>query len=314
MTVVLTTALVSVPSAALSERRGMGQLRALQESFRLISKEVKPAVVNVSSVRIVEAHGFMPGMDPFFRDDPFFGPLFKEFFGDRFRVPRGYREGPRKLRQQGLGSGFIIDPRGYIITNRHVIQRADEIVVTLDAKKKFKAKVVGADEKTDVAVIKIDGRRFPIARLGSSEKLQVGDWVLAIGNPLGLAKTVTAGIVSAKGRKNLGYFDYEDFIQTDAAINPGNSGGPLVNIDGEVVGINTAIMSKDGGYMGIGFAIPVDLAKKVAHAIISGKRYHAARPEEPDRRDFRGRQRAVPQPRLPPEFYHYRDRHRGDDI
>jgi serine protease Do len=163
------------------------------------------------------------------------------------------------------------------VTNRHVIRGADEILVTLEAKKQHKARLVAADSKTDVAIIKIEGGPFPHVKLGSAKTLEVGDWVLAIGNPFGLMKTVTAGIVSAKGRSDMGILDYEDFIQTDAAINPGNSGGPLVNIDGQVVGMNTAILSRSGGgYMGIGFAIPVDIIRKVVDVATTAKQPLAA--------------------------------------
>ncbi|MGO8881159.1 MAG: trypsin-like peptidase domain-containing protein [Desulfomonilaceae bacterium] len=232
----------------------------LQESFRAVAKNVRPAVVNISSVRIVQAQEEGPALDPFFENHPF-----REFFGDDFfkrffGAPRG---GGGRMRQHGLGSGFIFDSRGYILTNRHVIKGADEIIVTLEGKKKFKAKVIAADPKTDVAILKIDGKDFPHVVLGNSSTLEVGDWVLAIGNPFGLTQTMTAGIVSAKGRNDMGILDYEDFIQTDAAINPGNSGGPLVNIDGQVIGMNTAILSRSGGYMGIGFAIPINLMKQV---------------------------------------------------
>jgi len=241
-------------------------LRALQESFRAVSKSVKPAVVNVSTVRIVGETRFGPDLDPFFENHPF-----REFFGDEFfRRFFSSPGGTRRLRQQGLGSGFIVDPRGYIVTNRHVINGADEIQVTLDGKKKYKARVVYADPKTDVAIIKIDGNNnFPVARLGDPNTLEVGDFVLAIGNPLGLMQTVTSGIVSAKGRSGLGITDVEDFIQTDAAINVGNSGGPLVNIDGQVVGMNTAIASRSGGSIGIGFAIPANVLKQVLNVALT---------------------------------------------
>lgn len=242
--------------------------RELQDSFRSVVKAVKPAVVNVSAVKHITARQGVPEMDPFFENHPF-----REFFGDElfrrfFHVPGG----TRKFKQQGLGSGFIFDPRGYILTNRHVIRGADEIVVTLESNKKLNARVVGADPKTDVAIIKIEGNNFPYARLGDSRTLEVGDWVLAIGNPFGLMKTVTAGIVSAVGRTHMGILDHEEFIQTDAAINPGNSGGPLVNIDGQVVGINTAILSKSGGNLGIGFAIPVNVVKKIVDVALGSPR------------------------------------------
>ncbi len=243
-------------------------LRDLQEAFRYVARTVKPAVVNVSSVKIVNAREAVPDLDPFFRNSPF-----REFFGDEFfRQFFGSEGGTQRFRQKGLGSGFIIDPRGYIVTNRHVIAGADEIQVTLEGNKKFKASVVSADPKTDVAVIKIDGRNLPTVRLGDPRTLEVGDWVLAVGNPFGLTQTVTAGIVSAKGRSaDIGPLHYQNFIQTDAAINQGNSGGPLVNIEGEVIGLNTAIVSESGGSVGIGFAIPVDVIKKVVDATLSGR-------------------------------------------
>jgi len=250
-----------------SSAHGQGHAAAgakqLQESFRNIAKSVNPAVVNVSAVRVIRAQ-VAPEIDPFFENHPFFRELFREDLFRRFFEDRGKE---RNFRQQGLASGFIFDPRGYIMTNCHVIKGADQIEVTLEAKKKYKAKIIGMDAKTDVAVVKIEGQNFPHAPLGDSNALQVGDWVLAIGNPLGLMKTVTAGIVSAKGRSDLGILDYEDFIQTDAAINQGNSGGPLVNIAGQVVGMNTAILSKGGGYMGIGFAIPINIVKQEAQKL-----------------------------------------------
>jgi len=240
-------------------------LRDLQDAFRFVARTVKPTVVNVSAVKMVAARQATPDLDPFFENHPF-----REFFGDEFfRQFFGAPRGTQRYRQQGLGSGFIIDPRGYIVTNRHVIAGADEIQVTLESKQKFKATVVGADPKTDVAVIKIDGRNLPSVKLGDSRKLEVGDWVLAVGSPFGFTQTVTAGIVSAKGRSDMGILDVEDFIQTDAAINQGNSGGPLVNIEGEVVGLNTAIFSKSGGSVGIGFAIPVNIIRKVVDAALS---------------------------------------------
>lgn len=243
--------------------------RELQDAFRAVSKDVKPAVVNVSAIRTLATRGAPPDLEPFLENHPF-----REFFGDDFlRRFFGAPHVQGRERQQGIGSGFLCDPRGYIITNRHVIAKADEIVVTLGTKKQHKARVIAADPKTDVAVIKIDGGPFPYVKLGTSRTLEVGDWVLAIGNPFGLMQTVTAGIVSAKGRSDMGILDYEDFIQTDAAINPGNSGGPLVNIDGQVVGMNTAILSSSAGrgYMGIGFAIPVDIIRKVMEVAMHSK-------------------------------------------
>lgn len=281
--------LCQVPPA-LSESVAARGLKDLQSAFRAVAKNVKPAVVNVSSVRTVTARNPMSEIDPSFENHPF-----REFFGDEvfrrfFGAPHG--RGSLKQRQQGLGSGFIIDPRGYILTNGHVIRGADEIIVTVGTKKKYKARLIGADRKTDVAVLKIDGGNFPYARLGDPRSLEVGDWVLAIGNPFGLVRTVTAGIVSAKGRNDMGILDFEDFIQTDAAINPGNSGGPLVNIDGQVVGMNTAILSRSGGYMGIGFAIPANILRRVVDVALAPKR------AVPDRRY--GRRHPAPAPRRAP--------------
>ncbi len=217
---------------------------------------VKPAVVNISSAKTVK----LPGMQSPFFDDP----LFKRFFGDEFGQPGK----SRKFKQSGLGSGVIVDKDGYILTNYHVIKDADEIKVKLSDKREFKGKVVGIDPKTDLAVIKIDSDHLPSIRIGDSDKLKVGETVIAIGNPFGLNQTVTSGIVSATGRANVGIADYEDFIQTDAAINPGNSGGALVNVRGELVGINTAIFSTSGGYQGVGFAIPSSMAKIVMENLV----------------------------------------------
>jgi serine protease Do len=221
-----------------------------------VTAAVKPAVVNISSTKTIKMSGLQ---SPFF-DDPFF----RRFFGDEF----GQSGRPRERKQSGLGSGVIVDKDGYILTNNHVIKGADEIKVKLSDKREFKGKVIGADPKTDLAVIKIDSNHLPVIKLGDSGKLKVGETVIAIGNPFGLNQTVTSGIVSATGRANVGIADYEDFIQTDAAINPGNSGGALVNVKGELVGINTAIFSTSGGYQGIGFAIPSSMAKAVMENLI----------------------------------------------
>ena len=189
-----------------------------------------------------------------------------QLFGENFPFP-GFRtptpRQPEQFKRQGTGSGFIIRKDGLILTNNHVVENAQEITVTLSDKQQYKAKILGRDPKTDLAVIKIDAKTsLPAVTLGNSEALRVGDWVMAIGNPFGLSNTVTTGIVSAKGRM-IGAGPYDDFIQTDASINPGNSGGPLFNMAGEVVGINTAIFSQSGGNIGIGFAIPVNLVKNL---------------------------------------------------
>ena len=229
-------------------------------NFVEVAKAVTPSVVNISTTRtsrMPEGHGSAPFEDPFFRR--FFGDeLFRRF------------EAPKDRHERSLGSGVIADPNGYIITNNHVVSKADEIKVLLGDKRELKAKVVGKDPKTDIAVIKVEVQGLPIVPWADSDKLQVGEYVLAIGNPFGLNQTVTMGIVSAVGRANVGIAEYEDFIQTDAAINPGNSGGALVNARGELIGINTAIFSQSGGYMGIGFAVPSNMVRSVMEQLIKG--------------------------------------------
>jgi len=221
-----------------------------------IASAVKPAIVNISTTRTVKIQG---GMDLF--EDPFF----KRFFGDQFNR----QAQPRERKSAGLGSGVIVSSDGYIVTNYHVVKEADEIKVTLADKKEYRGKVIGSDPKTEISIVKIDATGLPTLPWGNSEKLQVGEIVLAVGNPYGLNQTVTMGIVSAIGRANVGIADYEDFIQTDAAINPGNSGGALVNARGELVGINTAIFSTSGGYQGIGFAIPSHMVKSIMDSLVT---------------------------------------------
>ena len=215
-------------------------------SFAQVAESVGPAVVNINTVTRVS--GRTP-VEEFFGDE-----FFKRFFGD---APE------RQQVQRSLGSGVIVDPSGIVLTNAHVVERATEIEVSTADGKKHKAKLAGVDKKTDLAVLKLQGGGpYPAANLGDSDAVRVGDWVLAIGSPFGLQKTVTAGIISAKGR-SIGQGPFDDFLQTDAAINPGNSGGPLVNMSGEVVGINSAILSRTGGNVGIGFSIPVNMAKRI---------------------------------------------------
>ncbi len=222
--------------------------------FVALAKKMKPVVVNISSTQVSEAQGAQEFGNPFGDDDPF-SDFWRRFFGGP--IPRGPQ------RQRSLGSGFIIDSDGSILTNNHVVENAQKIVVKLADDEEYEAKVVGRDAKTDIAVIKINTKTpLAAAPLGDSERLQVGEWVVAIGNPFGLDSTVTAGIVSAKGR-HIGQGPYDNFIQTDASINPGNSGGPLINLRGEVIGINTAIFSRSGTNIGIGFAIPINLVKEL---------------------------------------------------
>ncbi len=229
-------------------------LNKIGQATAEIVEAVKPAVVNISTTRTIKMQG---STNPFY-DDPFF----KRFFGDQFKAPK-------ERKTANLGSGVIVDPKGYILTANHVIQGADEIKVTLSDRREFKGKIIGNDTMTDIGIVKIDvDVNLPTIKWGDSDKLRVGETVLAIGSPYGLNQTVTSGIVSAKGRANVGIADYEDFIQTDAAINPGNSGGALVNVKGELVGINTAIFSTSGGYQGIGFAVPTSMAKTVMDSLI----------------------------------------------
>ena len=234
-----------------SDVRVSGQL----PDFVSLSKKMRPIVVNISTTQISEARGQQEFGSPFGEEDPF-NDFWKRFFGGP--LPRG------RQRQQSLGSGFIIDGDGSILTNNHVVENAQKIVVKLlGDEQEYEAKIVGRDAKTDIAVIKINTKtNLPTANFGDSDRLEVGEWVVAIGNPFGLDSTVTSGIVSAKGR-HIGQGPYDNFIQTDASINPGNSGGPLINLRGEIVGINTAIFSRTGGNMGIGFAIPINLAKEL---------------------------------------------------
>jgi len=219
-----------------------------------LAKRMKPLVVNISTTQVSEGRGQQEFGSPFGEDDPF-NDFWRRFFGGP--LPRGPQ------RQRSLGSGFIIDSDGSILTNNHVVENAQRIVVRLADEQEYEAKVIGKDPKTDIAIIKVNARtKLSIVNLGDSDQLEVGEWVMAIGNPFGLDYTVTSGIVSAKGR-HIGQGPYDNFIQTDASINPGNSGGPLINMRGEVVGINTAIFSRSGTNIGIGFAIPINLVKEL---------------------------------------------------
>ncbi len=229
------------------------------KAFSSVVKKAGPAVVYIGVEKGIKGFG---GQDP---GDLFKDPFFQRFFGPQFGRPNAQ---PRQFKQRGAGSGFIISSDGLILTNNHVVEGADSIKVRLADEREFTAEVIGTDPQSDVALIKIDGKNLPVLPLGNSDDLEVGEWVIAIGSPFELSQTVTVGVVSAKGRSRIGINDYENFIQTDAAINPGNSGGPLLNIHGEAVGINTAIFSRSGGYMGIGFAIPVNMAKNIQKQLL----------------------------------------------
>lgn len=259
---------VNIDSYAFTELENgdIAVLDKTSKAFAAISKAAMPAVAFVQVEKSIEQKG---SGTPFQFQDPFEffnDPFFERFFGPHFRKQQ---PPSRKFRQRGQGSGFIISPDGYLLTNNHVVEGADTIKVKLADGREFTAVVVGTDPQSDVAVIKVEGKNLPYLRFGDSDKLDIGEWVIAIGNPFGLQQTVTVGVVSAKGRSRIGINDYEDFIQTDAAINPGNSGGPLINIHGEVIGMNTAIVSRSGGYMGIGFAIPINMANAIKEQLIA---------------------------------------------
>jgi serine protease Do len=227
-------------------------LRKTGRAFNLVAKKALPSVVSIKTKTTVKASQQMTPLEE----------EFHRFFGGPSQ------RGPQE--RTGQGSGFIISEDGYIMTNNHVIAGADEIIVTLPDGRELNAEIIGADENTDVAVIKVEGDDLHVVELGDSDNLQIGEWSIAVGNPFGLDATVTVGVISAKGRKfTMSADGYGDFIQTDAAINPGNSGGPLLNIDGQAIGINTLIVSQSGGYMGIGFAIPINMAKIVKDQLIA---------------------------------------------
>jgi len=235
------------PEAALAAAAPpVRQAVAMPATFAPVVKAVLPAVVNISSTKMIRTSALRQD-----NDNP---------FGDL--IP-GFRMPDRPLRRQGEGSGVIVNPDGYIVTNNHVVDGWTELTVSMTDKREMKARVIGTDAKTDIALIRVDAKDLPRVTLGNSAGVEVGGIALAIGNPFGLGQTVTMGIVSATGRGGLGIEDYEDFIQTDASINPGNSGGALVNTKGELIGINTAILSGSGGNQGVGFAVPVDMVRQV---------------------------------------------------
>ncbi|OQY08164.1 MAG: hypothetical protein B6I28_05045, partial [Fusobacteriia bacterium 4572_132] len=226
-----------------------GTVKETQDAFVKVAERVKPAIVNISTTKTIKQRYYDP---------------FDSFFGQRSQ-PRIYER-----KATALGSGFVVSKEGYILTNNHVIEGADEIEVKFSDGSEYEAEIVGSDKDTDVGVLKIKSKKknFKFLELGNSEEVKVGYWAIAFGNPYGLASTMTVGIVSAKGRSGMGIENYENFIQTDASINPGNSGGPLVDLDGKVIGINTAILSKSGGNIGIGFAIPIDMVKIIKDSLI----------------------------------------------
>lgn len=273
--VLLYLLLTCFSAMSIADDSGITNLKQTSKAFSDVAKKASPAVV------FIQVEGTATAQDnvlpsPFGNQSPFGDEFFRRFFGDSFPgAPMQPRSPGSQRKVMGQGSGFvfktesgILSDKAYILTNNHVIENADKITVTFNDGKEFSAEITGRDPQSDVAVIEIDAADIPALNMADSSELEVGEWVVAIGNPFGLSHTLTVGVVSAKGRTSVGINDYEDFIQTDAAINPGNSGGPLVSLAGEVVGINTAIFTRSGGYMGIGFAIPSNLAMSIANQLI----------------------------------------------
>lgn len=250
--------------------RAIQNLEQSGQAFASIAKKLAPAVVSLKVEKKVaneQSFGNLPNDD---QSNPLNDELFKRFFGDRMPDQLRQRQAPaQKHAVVGQGSGFVVSADGYILTNHHVVGDTTKVTVKFSDGREMQAKVVGSDSQSDVAVIKVDAKNLATVPLGDSTTTEVGEWVLASGAPYGLTQTLTAGIVSAVGRNSVGITNYENFIQTDAAINPGNSGGPLVNLRGEVIGINTAIFSRTGGSVGLGFAIPIEMAKQVYDQIVA---------------------------------------------
>ncbi len=238
-----------------------GALRELQQAFSDVIQQARPAVVYLQVTKSSSHKGS-------YKNKIYNNPVLRQFFGDSI-TEKEELSNQATFSQNVFGSGFFIDNNGYIVTNSHIIRDAEEITVILPDRTQHKAKIIGSDKEMDVAVLKINGSNYPFLPFANSNKANVGDWVLAVGSPFKYMQTVTAGIISATSHNSVGISGYEHFIQTDAAINPGNSGGPLLNIGGEVVGINTAFMTRSGGYMGVGFAIPSNIAQKITRQLIA---------------------------------------------
>ena len=242
---------------SLPKHDGLTTIKSLGQAFVEVAKNVQPSVVNITTEKTIAMQPWNRFGQDFFRGSPF-----EEFFRGFGSPPR---EEERVYKQRSGGSGVIVDKEGYILTNNHVIEGADKVKVRLNDGREFTATVKGQDSRTDLAVLHMKSKDLPVATLGDSDKLEVGEWAIAIGSPFGLEHTVTVGVISAKGRSGLGTGTYEDFVQTDASINPGNSGGPLINIDGEVIGVNAMIIQPGTG---IGFAIPINMAKQILNDLI----------------------------------------------
>jgi serine protease Do len=254
---------------------GIEKRISFDNGFEPVVKRVLPSVVNISSSKIIRSPDKGP-QSPLF-SDPFFQQFFGSDFSQMFRAPQERRE-------HSLGSGVIVSADGHILTNNHVVDGANEIKISLTDEREFTAHVVGTDPKTDVAVLKVDAKDLPLVTFGDSSKMEVGHFVIAVGNPFGIGQTVTMGIVSATGRSGLGIEDYEDFIQTDAPINPGNSGGAMVNVRGELIGINTAIISGGGGNEGVGFAASWTRFSRTVKSRAAGSGYRFKRLQRKSRK------------------------------
>jgi serine protease Do len=263
LTIFLTITIPLIPLASSGADNIDGKIATLidtAEAFQAVSQKAKDAVVYVYVKKVTADNTAEKNASKEFFNDP----LLNNFFGEGNNNAPDTRD---KQTTYAHGSGFIINRNGYILTNSHVINNAEEVTVRLIDKREFTARIIGQDQKSDVALIKIEAKDLPVISLGDSSSLKVGEWAIAIGSPFEMIQTVTAGIISATGRSSVGISEYEDFIQTDAAINPGNSGGPLLNIHGQVIGINTAFLTQTGGYMGVGFAIPINMANIIAERL-----------------------------------------------
>ena len=258
----------STPAAA-QNTDDLEQMIRASKTRAILVQNVQKAVVHIKVEKIMrnpDGQALNNPMDLY--NDEFFRRFFPELRPPKNQRQKNRQNPNRQFRQQGMGSGSIIDSKGYILTNHHVVGEADRILVILYDGTEKEAKLVGTDPETDIAVVKIEGNGLPVLPMGNSDEILVGEDVIAVGNPFGLIQTVTYGIISAKGRSNVGINEYENFIQTDAAINPGNSGGPLVSLRGEIIGVNSAIFTRSGGYQGIGFAVPINMARKIMRDLI----------------------------------------------
>ena len=268
-TLIMITGFIWVTPAFTENSDDLEQMIRGSKTRAALVQNVQKTVVHIKVEKIMRSPDGRALNNP--RDlynDEFLRRFFPELQPPDNQQPKKREQPNREFRQKGMGSGTIIDAEGYILTNHHVVGEADEILVVLYNGDERKAKLVGTDPESDIAVVKIEGNGLPVLSMGDSDKLLVGEDVIAVGNPFGLIQTVTYGIVSAKGRSNVGINEYENFIQTDAAINPGNSGGPLVSLRGEIIGVNSAIFSQSGGYQGIGFAVPINMARKIMRDLI----------------------------------------------